>query len=62
MDAQAFADINEVLRRLHDRLATARYGDGRGGMVRPVEVAGVVQDVRDALATLDMVQSKELKA
>jgi hypothetical protein len=50
---QDYADSNAVLRKLNDRIQNARYGNDRGGMVPPTELAQLRSDIANALATLE---------
>lgn len=52
MTAQAYHDMNVVLRRLDDAISHHRYADDRGGIIPPASIPLAIADVADALATL----------
>lgn len=59
MDANTFHEINVIIAQLDSKLTSARYGQGRKGMITPNDIDYTVQQLRDALATIDMIQAQD---
>ncbi len=53
MDAQTYHDLQATVERLRGRLLHHQFTDKRKGQVPPAAMFEVVEDVRDALATMD---------
>ncbi len=58
MSAQSFHDTNLVFDKLQSAISAARYTGGRSGMVPPADIGALTQNVKDALATLEMLAAE----
>ena len=55
MDAQTFHDLNKTLDSLRTRIQHHQYTDKRSGLIPPDALPAALEDVRDAVATLDAI-------